>query len=951
MVLPLVLSLLALAAVASPLLDKYLGRTTGWVLAATFLGLGGWVFYEAPPHLRDGGVIEYSQPWMPAIGVNFHLRLDGTGLLFTALVLGVGALIMAYSARYFSHGRHAGFYALMSIFAAAMFGLVVADDVVLLFVFWEFTTIASFFLIGRSGLHANKPAMRTLILTAGGGLALLSAVVTMIVYTGTSQLSVILAHPVWQENGTFATAVGVLIIIAAFTKSAQFPFHYWLPDAMAAATPVSAYLHAAAMVKAGIYLLMRFSPVLSDNTVWHVTLISVGLLTAIMGALFALQRHDLKELLAYSTVSQLGFLVAVIGIGTPAALAAAGIHTLAHALFKATLFMLVGVIDREVGSRDIRKLTGLRRVMPLTAALTALSALSMAGVPPLLGFISKENMFGAFLEAPGPDFVGPLVGTFAVIGAILTFAYSFRIVYGAFSGPTEQVKLREPSLIFLLPAAVSSLAGLVLGFYAGWLDPLIERVVLDTQGLVGTFYLTLWHGVNAAFIMSMITISVGIVLFLLRNTIDRLLDRRLFPITGVEVFERIYDGTIAFGARVGDLTRSNSPTRHLAAPFILLALLALGVFISSPVVPPFPEPVTQPIDWLLLLLVSAGVIGIVIARSRLAALALLGVVGFVVALLFFVLGAPDVGLTQLLVEVLTVVVAVLILRRLPRVFHTVSKSRTALTAGIAVIAGTSAALATYTLTGRREISQAGEYFLQEAEEETGGTNVVNTILVDFRALDTLGELTVLGVAGLVIISVLDSSGLLRGDRDPRATELKDAPIGSAVGNTILARTVGRWLAPVLIILSLYLLIRGHDLPGGGFISALVGGAGFALAYLSAPSAARAPIRLPYVGLIASGIGIATLVGVLGFADGSFLRPLHYNIPLPGDAYYHFTTALIFDIGVYLAVVGVILAALNRLGVEETPAAYTPDAPDGAPPDRDPPVSNEPEHEAMTGGRR
>lgn len=960
MVLPLVLSLLALAALAAPLLDRYLGRTSGWVYAAVFLALGGWVFYEAPPHLRDGGVIEYSQPWMPAIGVHLDLRLDGTGLLFVALVLGVGALIMAYSTRYFSHGRHAGFYALMSLFAAAMFGLVVADDVVLLFVFWEFTTIASFFLIGRSGLHANKPALRTLLLTAGGGLALLSAVVTMIVYTGTSQLSVILAHPIWQENPTFATVIAILIMLAAFTKSAQFPFHYWLPDAMAAATPVSAYLHAAAMVKAGIYLLMRFSPVLSDYTIWHITLITLGLVTAIMGAIFALQRHDLKELLAYSTVSQLGFLVAVIGIGTPAALAAAGIHTLAHALFKATLFMLVGVIDREVGSRDIRKLTGLRRVMPITAALTALSALSMAGVPPLLGFISKENMFGAFLEAPGPDFVGPLVGTFAVIGAIFTFAYSFRIVYGAFGGPTEQTKLREPSLIFLLPAAVSSLAGLILGFTAGWLEPLIDRVALDTQGLPANFYLTLWHGVNPAFIMSVITIAVGVGLFLKRVAIDRLLNRRLFPVTGVEIFERIYDGTISFGHRVGDITRSNSPARHLAAPFILLGLLAVGVVASSPVIPPFPAPVTQPIDWLLLLLVAAGVLGIVLTASRLAALALLGVVGFVVALLFFVLGAPDVGLTQLLVEVLTVVVAVLVLRRLPRTFHKVSKSRTYVTATIALIAGGVAMLATYTLTGRRDRSRAAEYFLQEAEEETGGTNVVNTILVDFRALDTLGELAVLGLAGLIIISVLEASGLLRGDRDARAAKLLDSPIGASVGNTILARTVGRWLAPILILLSLYLLLRGHDLPGGGFISALVGGAGFALAYLSAPSAARAPIKLPYVGLIASGIGIATVVGVIGFFDGSFLRPLHYYIPLWGDAYYHFTTALIFDIGVYLGVVGVILTALNRLGVEDapmpTPARGTTTSPDPDPADRDPDpadrggMSTEPEGELTSGGR-
>ncbi|MDV6011347.1 DUF4040 family protein [Haloechinothrix sp. LS1_15] len=916
MVLPLVLSLLALVALAAPMLDRFLGRAAGWPLAVVFLLLGAIIAVDAPRIVTHGEDIEFSAPWMPTFDVSFNLLLDGTGLLFVVLVLGVGALIMGYSAQYFSRGKHADYYFLMSLFAAAMFGLVIADDVVLLFVFWELTTICSFFLIGRTGLTANKPAVRTLLLTAAGGLALLAAVIVMIVHIGTAQLSVILADPAWQEDPAFATTVGVLIIIAAFTKSAQFPFHYWLPDAMAASTPVSAYLHAAAMVKAGIYLLMRFSPALADNVTWNVALIGFGLLTAIIGALFALQRHDLKELLAYSTVSQLGFLVAVIGIGTPAALAAAGVHTLAHALFKATLFMLVGVIDREVGSRDIRRLTGLRRVMPITAALAALSALSMAGVPPLLGFISKEKLFAGFLEAPGPEFAGPLVGAVAVVGAVLTFAYSFRIVYGAFGGPTTQTKLREPSLVLLLPAAVSSIAGLVLGFYAGWLDLLIDRIVLDTRGIPGEVHLSLWHGLAPEVYMSAITIAVGVVLFVKREAIDRLLDRPLFPVTGVGVFERCFDGTIALGARVGDLTRTNAPTRHLALPVALIAVLTGAVLVGGIGVPPFPEPVTEPVDWLLIGLLVVGIVGMVIAKSRLAALALLGVVGFVVALFFFLLGAPDVGLTQLLVEVLTVVVAVLILRRLPTLFHPTSRARKGFAAVVALIAGSAAALGTYALTGRREISPAGEYFLREAEEDTGGTNVVNTILVDYRALDTLGELTVLGIAGLIIIAVLDSSGLLPGDRGSRVATFSGTAIGSATGNTVLARTVGRWLAPLLILLSLYLLLRGHDEPGGGFISALVGGAGFALAYLSAPSAAAAPIRWPYVGLIASGIGLATLTGVLGFADGSFLRPLHADVPLFGDVTYHFTTALVFDVGVYLAVIGVIIAALNRLGIEE-----------------------------------
>lgn len=926
MVLPLVLSLLVVIALAAPFLDRLLGRTAGWLLAVVMLALGAVVAVDAPRIIADGEVIEFSAQWMPVIDVSFSLLLDGIGLLFVILILGVGALIMAYSASYFSRGKHGDYYMLMALFAAAMFGLVVADDVVLLFVFWELTTICSFFLIGRTGLTANKPAVRTFLLTASGGLALLGAAIVMIVQTGTAQLSAILADPAWQENPAFATTVACLLIVAAFTKSAQFPFHYWLPDAMAASTPVSAYLHAAAMVKAGIYLLMRFAPALDDNPVWIVALVGFGLFTAILGALFALHRHDLKELLAYSTVSQLGFLVAVIGIGTPGALAAAGVHTLAHALFKATLFMLVGVIDREVGSRDIRRLTGLRRVMPVTATLAALSALSMAGVPPLLGFISKENMFSSFIEAPGPGWLGPLVGGTAVVAAVLTFAYSFRIVYGAFGGPLTQTKLREPSFVFLLPAAVSSLAGLVLGFFAGWLDPLIDRIVLDTQGTLGATHLELWHGLAPEVAMSAVTIAVGIVLFLRREAIDRLLDRPLFPTTGVAVFERCYSGTIRLGERVGDLTRTNEPARHLALPFTLVAALGISALIAGLELPPYPEPVTQPVDWLIVGLVALATLGLVVVRSRLAALALVGVVGFVVALMFFILGAPDVGLTQLLVEVLTVVVAVLVLRRLPRAFHPTSALRKNAAAVVALVAGTGAGLATYAFTGRREISDAGEYFLFNAEEETGGTNVVNTILVDFRALDTLGELTVLGVAGLIIVAVLDSSGLLPLRRRRAVTTPDDTVIASAHDDSVLARTIQRYLVPLLVVLSLYLLFRGHNEPGGGFIGALVASAAFALAYLSAESASRAKIRLPYVGLIAGGIALATVSGILGFVEGSFLLPLHADIPLPWGGSFHFTTAIIFDIGVFLGVVGVVIAALNRLGTEQ--AVRSPDrAPD------------------------
>ncbi|NLG55466.1 MAG: DUF4040 domain-containing protein, partial [Rhodococcus sp.] len=531
-------------------------------------------------------------------------------------------------------------------------------------------------------------------------------------------------------------------------------------------------------------------------------------------------------------------------------------------------------------------------------------------------FVSKENLYGAYIDAPGPAFMGVLVGAVAVCASILTFAYSFRIVYGAFGGRTTQPRLHDPSIAFRVPAAIASLAGLILGIDSGVLAPLIDQVALDTQGSVGHVYLTLWHGFTPALGMSLIAISCGTVLFLQRTRVDRLLDRELFPVRGVDVFERIHASVIVFGARVGGLTRTQSPTRHLALPVLVLVGVTAAFVVSGMSLPPIPVPVTEPIDWLLLALVTVGVLGVVTTASRLAALALLGVVGFAVALVFFVLGAPDVGLTQLLVEVLTVVVAVLVLRRLPVKFRTPSAIRRNLAAVVAVVVGAVAALGTYALTGRRERSPAADYFIAETEAETGGTNIVNTILVDFRALDTLGELTVLGIAGLVVVGVVQSVRMLALQRDAHVENLRQSVVGSAVDNTILARTVGRWLTPVLIVLSLYLLLRGHYDPGGGFISALVGGAAFALAYLSAPNVGKAPIRLPYVGLICAGIAVGTAVGLLGYIDGGFLTPLHVDIPLPWGGYYHFTTVLIFDIGVYLAVVGIVLASLNKLGSAE-----------------------------------
>ncbi|MEU3017197.1 DUF4040 family protein [Nocardiopsis sp. NPDC007018] len=915
----LILLLVVLTAITLfvPLLDRLLGRATGWPVALVLALAALWVLAQGPPLWNHDRVLEASLPWMPALGVGLHLRMDGLAWLFCVLVLGVGALVMAYSTRYFPPGRRTGFYVLMSAFALAMTGLVLADDVVLLFVFWELTTICSFYLIGLSGPGAVRPAIRTFLLTAMGGLALLTAVVLLWVRTGTTRLSEILADPSWTQDTVFTTVLAVLVIVAVFTKSAQFPFHYWLPDAMAASTPVSAYLHAAAMVKAGVYLAMRFSPAFTDNAVWGTTLVVVGLTTAVLGAVLALQRDDLKELTAYSTVSQLGFLVAVIGVGTPQALVAAAVHTVAHALFKSALFMSVGVIDHQTGTRDLRELGGLRRTMPVTATVSALAALSMAGVPPLLGFVSKENLFEALLHAPGPVWAGPVAGAVAVVAASLTFAYAFRFVYMAFGGGDRRrpgvEPPREGGVALLAAPVVAAGAGLVLGLAVTALNPAIGRAAGDAALAPADAGLALWHGLNPALGMSAAAVLLGALVTWASRCGERISGYRLLPVRGTAVFEHAHAGVIALGRRVGDLTRTDAPTRHLVVPFVLLAVLAAVVSGLGLDYGVSPAPTSRALDWLLVALTAVAVLTSVVTRSRMAALALVGVAGFATALWFVFLGAVDVALTQLLVEVLTVVVAVLVLRRLPREFHRVSRSRTAVTAVIALTAGTVAALGAYLLTGRREPSAVSEHLLANAPEDTGGTNVVNTILVDYRALDTLGELTVLGVAGLIIIAVLRSSGLLSNGGAASAAP-GSSPVWNSVDNTVIMRTVARWLVPLLVLWSVYLLMRGHNAPGGGFISGLVGGSALALAYLAAPSASAARIRLAYPVLIAAGVLTAAVTGLLGYADGSFLRPLHAEIPLPWGGYYHFTSALVFDVGVYLAVVGVLLTALNQLGM-------------------------------------
>lgn len=936
------LAIVALTALAS----AAVGRAAGYLAAAGLAALAALVAIAAPAVI-GGELVRESVPWLPTIDVALRLRLDGLAIVFLLIVLGIGALVMAYSARYLSTRsvhRHTGYYVWMTLFAFAMTGLVLADDIVLLFVFWELTTLCSFFLINRSGRKASAPAARTLIVTAIGGLILLLAVILMVTRTGTTVLHEIVADPAWSSDAVFTSLVAVLVALAALTKSAQFPFHYWLPDAMVAPTPVSAYLHAAAMVKAGIYLLLVLSPAFAGNGAWQAVLMTSGLITALLGGYLALRATDLKQIMAYSTVGQLGFIVATIGVGTPSALATAVLFTLSHALFKAALFMVVGIIDQQAGTRDIRLLRGLGRRMRATLVITVLAGLSMAGVFPLLGFVAKEYVLGALLDAGPAPIVGIVATAAAGIAAVATVAYTGRIVLGAFTDDAVEAApehpdrhrmpdvVREGSIAFWLPAAIPAVLGLVLGLAIPTLRPLLSAAADAAAGEPYAAGFALFSGLTIELVLSITILSLGAVAIILRRRIHPVVARQRLPFTAVEAVERLRLATIASGRVVGRFARTDSHAVHLGMPWLLLG----GLFIAGVVIAPNAGELVDPTepwsDALLFALTAVTVVPALITRSRLVAVILIGGAGFVVALWFFALGAIDVGLTQLLVELLSVVALVLFLRRLPSRFHAVARSRVVVTAAIAVVAGVAATVATLVFTGRRGLSDAGRTFLESAYDDTGGTNVVNTILVDYRALDTFGELTVVAVAGIVLSAVLAARRLLP-ERTPDVGALESTALTRAADNTLPIRVVARWAAPVVILLSAYLFFRGHYEPGGGFIAALVGGTGFALAYLGAASDTSAPVRWPYRRLFAAGVVIAALSGIWGLAAGSFLKPIRFDIPLPGGGEYGFTSALVFDLGVYLAVVAIVIALLNEVGgvlgrrAEDDPSAPGPEPAD------------------------
>ena len=910
-----------------PGLAQRLGR--GWAAlaagAATALALAG-LFFHAPAVLH-GEVISARIDWMPTLGLNANFRIDGLGMLFAGLILGIGLLIILYARFYLSTKESMGrFLTYLMLFQGAMTGIVLSDNILLLLVFWELTSLSSFLLIGwwRHLPAGRQGARMALVVTGGGGLAMIAGMLILGRIAGSYDLSVILTQKeAIQASPWYLTAL-VLILLGAFTKSAQFPFHFWLPHAMAAPTPVSAYLHSATMVKAGLFLMARLWPVMAGTPEWTAIVATAGLFTMLMAAKIAFFKDDLKAILAFSTVSHLGLITFLLGLGTPAAASAAMLHILAHASFKAALFMVAGIVDHEAHTRDIRRLGGLRAAMPLTFTIALIASLSMAGVPPLNGFLSKELMLENAAQA---DWLTPwLVAILATAGALLSVAYSLRFLAHTFLGtPREQHDAHDPGPG--LWAAPALLAGLVIvsGLVPmATFGPFVDAAASATTGTEIHAHIALWHGLKApALWMSLAALGGGLACL---GLYPRL--RAIWDATPRPEAKTIFDaaiGALAGTARVVTSTLHNgSLSRGIFATMLVILGLGLWAFLSGPYQPGtramLPVEGAPLAGWAVL--ASAALATLFRHHDRLLALVLTGIVGLMLSAGFAWLSAPDLALTQITVEVVTILLMLLALNFLPQ--HSPRESspfRHARDGMLAVATGLGAGLLAFALMTREPaFSRVSEFHWAQSKPGAGGTNAVNTIIVDFRGYDTYGEIVVLGIAALVIfalaVSVLSSKTALHRLASIRMAKNAGDP------HPLMLVMGTRFLMPLALMVGVFIFLRGHNLPGGGFVAGLVVSIAFLLQYMASGYIwSERRLRFDHQLLIGTGVLVATFTGIAAWFMGwPFLTSGYDYVHIWPLDEIELTTASVFDLGVFFCVLGAVmlsLATLSRLAQHTT----------------------------------
>jgi multicomponent K+:H+ antiporter subunit A len=917
-----------------------------WLAGA--IALGELILASAAyPAIAAGGAIRADLEWIPTLGLNFTLRMDGFAWLFAMLISAIGFLVVLY-ARYYMSAEDPvpRFFSFLLAFMGAMLGIVISGNLILLVIFWEMTSIFSFLLIGywHHNASARDGARMALTVTGIGGLALLAGVLLVGHIVGSYDLERVLASGDLIRSHELYVPVLVLILLGALTKSAQFPFHFWLPNAMAAPTPVSAYLHSATMVKAGVFLMARLWPVLAGSQEWFWLVGLAGMMSFVLGAYFAIFQQDIKGLLAYSTISHLGLITMLLSLGSPLGAVAAIFHMMNHATFKASLFMAAGIIDHETGTRDIRRLSGLFRFMPITATLAMVASAAMAGVPLLNGFLSKEMFFAEAVETHQISILDTAAPYAAVLGSAFAVAYSIRFIHGVFFGPPPEDLPHTPHeapFLMRFPMQLLVLACLIVGIVPGLtIGPFLHTAVTSVLGPATPQYsLSVWHGFTLPLIMSVVALVAGAILYLLlKGYLARCEEgppvfRKL---KGQRIFER---AMVTVSWRWARFIESQLGTRRLQPQLRLLVLVA---FVAAfwPLYSLGFDPGrlnwtnTDPIFAAIWAIGIACALGAAYQAKfhRLAATILLGGAGLVTCLTFLWLSAPDLALTQLLVEIVTTVLLLLGLRWLPKRFE--DKSTDAVTIGArlrrvrdfvtAIAVGLGVTLISYAVMTRAPPATIADYFLQNAYSEGGGKNVVNVILVDFRGFDTFGEITVLGVVALTVFALLRRfrpapDSVERPEQQRIQKDFDEARPDREAGDTVsdyllVPSVIMQWLFPVVIVLAAYLFLRGHDLPGGGFAAGVAMAAAFILQYMAAGTVwVEDRLRVLPVNWIGFGLLFAALVGMGSWIFGyPFLTSHSQYLELPLIGAVPAATAALFDLGVFSLVVGATVLMLIAL---------------------------------------
>ncbi len=923
-----------LAFSSSTPISRELKIPLAWFVAA-LTGLLFFLLLSYLPTVTEVGVIQSSVPWVPELGLTLSVYIDGLSLLFALIITGVGAVVALYSGYYFEDSRVLSrFYGLLFAFMAAMLALVVAGNVLTLFIAWELTSIISFLLISFHGDHsadARTGALRALIITGGGGLALLLGLTLMSTAAGTSELSQILSGSALQDHPWY-TAFTVLIFVGCFSKSAQFPLHFWLPGAMSAPTPASAYLHSATMVKAGIYLLLRLSPALGDTGLWQSALMGFGLATMLIGALLALRQHDLKAALAYSTVSQLGVLVALIGLPHGEGIQAALIGILAHCLYKATLFLIAGAVDHAAGTRDLRKLGGLAAAMPGWAIVCVLACLSMAGLPPLLGFVAKEALLEAMIESP-------LALVVIVTSAALTVTMALIFIWDVFlDKPRETHHLHESSWGMLVGPSALAGGALIAGLSLDWLvRPLIQPMI-DQE-----VKLALFHGINLPLILSVTAIILGVAVFAARTR------WRAWAIPALPNATNIYNALVGGVEKAGDLVLRSQNGKLRYYLFVILGAVSLLQLSAG-----FSHVTAVDFEWngevdflrLMLLLLALGtMVGSIVFRRHVMAALSLGVAGYSVGGLFLLEPAPDVALVQFMIETLGTVLIIIMLAKINAHQRQVAmdnlwkQSRLGLVRDVVLSAIIGAGVALFALAAINnralaETMTVTAWHLENALPLLGFSDVVGAIVTDFRGMDTIIEISVLSVAALGVLTLLakPSPGGVISKRihiaQPEA-RLKifhldaqpDQPVEMPEGNdddenddeispdsvlsTPLTRIVAQLVLPFALLVALSQLFYGGEAPGDGFTAGVISGLGITLWYVVF-GYQEAQRRLGWLKpryLIGSGLLLVILNAAAPMLSNlPFAAHVNFDqIYLPANL--HLSTTFIYETGIFLTVLG------------------------------------------------